>query len=143
MQQQIEAVQRMQDYIEAHLSERLTIAAIARASLFSPWYARRLFVEMTGVTPADYIRKLRLRKAALRLRDGRKSEKILDVALDLGFGSVDGCQRAFKREFGCNPKEYALSPIPIWLFTPYFIMDEERKKRKMSNYIIEGGRRVE
>lgn len=83
-----------------------------------------------GMTPAVYIRRLKLSKSALRLRDEKIS--VLDVAMDMGFGSVDGYQRAFRREFGCNPKEYALSPIPIWLFTPYFIMDEERKKRKMS-----------
>lgn len=109
MQEQIEAVQRMQDYIEEHLCEKISFANIAKASLFSPWYARRLFIEYTGLTPADYIRKLRLQKSVLRLRDSKT--KILDVALDLGFGSVDGYQRAFKREFGCNPKEYANSPV--------------------------------
>ena len=53
MQEQIEAVQRMQDYIENHLCEKISFADIAKASLFSPWYARRLFIEHTGLTPAD------------------------------------------------------------------------------------------
>lgn len=132
MQQQIEAVQRMQDYIEEHLSEKISFADIAKASLFSPWYARRLFIEYTGITPADYIRKLRLRNSVLQLRD--RKTKILDVALDLGFGSVDGYQRAFKREFGCNPKEYTSSPVPLQLFTPYGIKFRytERKEMNMS-----------
>jgi len=52
--------------------------------------------------------------------------------MDMGFGSVDGYQRAFRREFGCNPREYAASPVPIWLFTPYFVTDTERKVREMS-----------
>nr|MCR5426381.1 AraC family transcriptional regulator [Lachnospiraceae bacterium] len=43
-----------------------------------------------------------------------------------------GYQRAFRREFGCNPKEYALSPVPIWLFTPYLIEVEERRGNDMS-----------
>ncbi|MGN1334315.1 MAG: AraC family transcriptional regulator [Anaerovoracaceae bacterium] len=55
MQEQIEAVQRMQEYIEKHLCEKISFAEVAKASLFSPWYARRLFLEYTGVTPADYI----------------------------------------------------------------------------------------
>ncbi len=132
MQQQIEAVQRMQDYIEQHLSEKISFADIAKASLFSPWYARRLFMEYTGITPADYIRKLRLRNSVLQLRDSKT--KILDVALELGFGSVDGYQRAFKREFGCNPKEYTSSPVPLQLFTPYGIKFRyiERKQMNMS-----------
>ena len=124
------AVRVMQDYITEHISEEITIDDLARCSSFSPWYVRKLFVKHLGMTPAVYIRRLKLAKSALRLRDEIIS--VLDVAMDMGFGSVDGYQRAFRREFGCNPKEYALSPIPIWLFTPYFIMDEERKKRKMS-----------
>lgn len=124
------AVRVMQDYITEHISEEITIDDLARCSSFSPGYARKLFLKHLGMTPAVYIRRLKLSKSALRLRDEKIS--VLDVAMDMGFGSVDGYQRAFRREFGCNPKEYALSPIPIWLFTPYFIMDDERKKRKMS-----------
>ena len=124
------AVRVMQDYITEHISEEITIDDLARCSSFSPWYARKLFVKHLGMTPAVYIRRLKLSKTALRLRDEKLT--VLDVAMEMGFGSVDGYQRAFRRQFGCNPKEYALSPVPIWLFTPYFIMDEERKKRKMS-----------
>ena len=122
------AVRVMQDYITEHISEEITIDDLARCSSFSPWYARKLFLKHLGMTPAVYIRRLKLSKSALRLRDEIIS--VLDVAMDMGFGSVDGYQRAFRREFGCNPKEYALSPVPIWLFSPYFIIDEERKMRK-------------
>lgn len=41
------------------------------------------------------------------------------IAFEFGFGSVDGYQRAFYREFGCNPREYASHPVPLYLFTPY------------------------
>lgn len=117
MQDQIEAVQRMQEYIEKHLRENISFADVAKVSLFSPWYARRLFLEYTGVTPSDYIRKLRLKQSALKLRD--ENVNVLEVALDSGFGSVDGYQRAFRKEFGCNPSAYASNPIPLHLFTPY------------------------
>ena len=125
------AVRAMQDYISEHIAEDITPADLAKASNFSPWYARKLFVKHLGMAPAVYIRRLKLSKSALRLRDEKIS--VLDIAMDMGFGSVDGYQRAFRREFGCNPKEYALSPVPIWLFTPYFITDEERKVSDMSD----------
>lgn len=130
--EKVKAVQRMQDYIEVHLCEELSFEEIAKVSLFSPRHARRLFLELTGVTPADYIRKLRLKKSALKLRD--ENVKILDIALDMGFGSTDGYQRAFRREFGCNPKEYAKNPIPIPLFTAYGVKFRymERKEKIMS-----------
>ncbi len=115
--EQVEAVQRMQDYIAAHLTENVTLAALAEAAGYSPWYAHRLFLRRTGLTPADYIRRLRLSESALRLRDNRP--RIADAAFEAGFGSVDGYQRAFLREFGRNPREYAASPSPIALFKPY------------------------
>ena len=131
MQEQIEAVQRMQEYIEKHLCENISFADVAKASLFSPWHARRLFLEFTGVTPSEYIRKLRLKQSALKLRD--EAVNILDVALDSGFGSVDGYQRAFRKEFGCNPSAYAADPIPLRLFTPYGVKFRymERKEPTM------------
>lgn len=117
MTEQILAVQRMQDYIETHLDEKIGLQELAGASMFSPWYSYRLFQEHTGLTPAGYIRRLRLAKAALRI----KSEHIrmIDAAFDLGFGSVDGFTRAFAREFGMCPGEYASNPVPIALFVPY------------------------
>lgn len=117
MQEQIEAVQRMQDYIETHILEQISLTDLANASFFSPWYSRRLFLQHVGITPADYIRKIRLSKSALSLRDNPC--KIAEVAFEMGFGSVDGYQRAFFREFGCNPSEYASDPVPVYLFTPY------------------------
>ena len=117
MKEQIEAVQRMQDHIAAHLEEEITLAALAEASLFSPWHAHRLFVELTGLTPAGYVRKMRLSQSALRLKN--QGCRVIDAAMDMGFGSVDGYTRAFRREFGVNPGEYAKNPLPIGLFTPY------------------------
>lgn len=119
MREQIDAVQRMQDYINAHLKETITLGDLAGVSLFSPWYSYRLFRQWTNLTPADYIRRLRLSTSALKLRDNPC--KILDIALDFGFGSADGYQRAFLREFGCNPRDYAKNPVPLYLFTPYGI----------------------
>ena len=131
MEEQRKAVRAMQDYISEHIAEDITPADLAKASNFSPWYARKLFVKHLGMAPAVYIRRLKLSKSALRLRDEKIS--VLDIAMDMGFGSVDGYQRAFRREFGCNPKEYALSPVPIWLFTPSLIQNEERKVSDMSD----------
>lgn len=117
MKEQMEAVQRMQDYIGAHLNENITLGELARVSCYSPWYSHRLFVQWTNLTPAGYIRRLRLSQSALKLRDG--GGKVAEIAFEVGFSSVDGYQRAFFREFGCNPRQYADSPFPITLFRPY------------------------
>ena len=126
MKEQVEAVQRMQDYIQEHLKETVTLADLSRVSLFSPWHSYRLFRQWTNQTPADYIRRLRLSESALKLRD--EQCRIADVAFEYGFGSVDGYQRAFFREFGCNPREYAGNPVPLYLFTPYGVKYREIRK---------------
>ncbi len=126
MKEQILAVQRMQDYIEEQLDTEITMAELAKASLFSPWHSYRLFREYTGLTPADYIRRLRLAKSALRLKN--EGCRVIDAAFSLGFGSADGYTRAFYREFGCKPGEYAKKPVPIPLFIPYGVKFREIRK---------------
>ena len=48
MEEQRKAVQRMQDYIENHLDETITLADLAKVSLFSPWHSYRLFKMYTS-----------------------------------------------------------------------------------------------
>ena len=98
------AVQRMQDYIEANLKEPISLRGLADAAGYSPFHAARLFKERTGKTPFEYIRALRLSRAALILRDG--SDTVLTVALEFVFSSHAGFTRAFTRQFGLPPSEY-------------------------------------
>ena len=126
MKEQTMAVQRMQEYIEAHLTEEITLNDLAEASLYSPWYSYRLFQAYLGMSPAEYIRRLRLTKSAMKLKT--EDIKVIDVAAEMGFASVDGFQRAFYREFGCNPKEYANTKIPLPLFVPYDVKFRELRK---------------
>ena len=139
MEEHIEAVQRMQEYIEENLSNEITMAQLAEVSLYSPWYSYRLFVQHLDMTPAVYIRRLRLSKSALKLRD--ENVRITDVAYESGFESVDGYQRAFYREFGRNPYEYSVSPSPIYLFTPYKVLNvrirKESEMKEVKNVFVQ------
>ena len=128
MDAHIEAVQRMQNYITNNLDQNISMADLAKAAGYSPWYSYRLFHSLLCMTPAVYIRRLRLSKSAQRLRD--EKVKIIDVAYDSGFESVDGYQRAFYKAFGCNPYEYSVDPIPIYLFKPYGVKYSKRKDSK-------------
>jgi len=126
VKEHILAVQQMQDYIQEHVNEDITLADLATVSLFSPWYSYRLFKKYTDLTPAEYIRKIRLSMSTKALKSDEN--RVIDVAYSLGFKSVDGYQRAFYREFGCNPGEYANHPVPIQLFIPYGVKFKETKK---------------
>lgn len=120
----VEAVQRMQDYMEEHLLVPITMKQLARAAGYSPWHAARIFREELGKSPFEYLRALRLSRAALKLRD--EPVRVLDVALEFVFDSHEGFTRAFSRTFGVTPSRYKAHPQPIGLFMPHGIADYYR-----------------
>jgi methylphosphotriester-DNA--protein-cysteine methyltransferase len=62
------------------------------------------FGGLTSTTPHQYLLRLRLRRAAIRLK--REPTRILDIALDCGFGDVSNFNHAFRAEFGVSPRVY-------------------------------------
>ena len=90
--------------IERHPDASLSLQSLARGAGLSPYHFLRTFERLTGVTPHQYVRRARLRDAALRLTDS--PAKIVDVALDSGFGDVSNFNRAFRAEFGVSPSRW-------------------------------------
>ncbi len=87
--------------IERHGDGGLTVGRLAQEAGLSPYHFLRIFEQLTGLTPHRYILRVRLRQAAMRLATERG--RILDIALDCGFGDVSNFNRAFRAEFGINP----------------------------------------
>lgn len=141
MHEQLLAVQAMQDYIAAHPADSITLGDLAGISHYSPWHAYRLFRLYTGVTPSDYIRRVRLSQSAMRIK--RSGARLIDAAYDAGFDSLDGYIRAFHREFGCTPGDYARHPTPIALFIPYDVkyrlprVKEDDNMNQLQNVFIQ------
>jgi AraC family transcriptional regulator len=119
--EKLKAAQRMQDYIEAHLTEPITLSALAKSARYSPWYAARIFRECVGKTPFEYIRLRRLSAAVARLETS--STRVVDVAFDFVFDSHDGFTRAFSRHFGMTPTEFRRLRPKLELFMPRRMRD--------------------
>lgn len=98
-------VTRIVRAIDRYPDAALTLGRMAREAGLSPYHFLRTFERVTGITPHQYLRRARLRNAALRLTIGR--DTILDVALACGFGDVSNFNRAFRAEFGVAPRAYA------------------------------------
>lgn len=130
----IDAVERMQSYIESHLKGNITLHQLADAAGYSPWHAAKIFKELTGKSPFEYIRLLRLSRAAVRLRE--EDVKIVDVAFDFVFDSHEGFTRAFSKQFGLTPQNYIRYKTPVRLFLPEPIREKylalERGEFKMT-----------
>jgi AraC family transcriptional regulator len=90
--------------IDRHPDAALTLGNLARAAGLSPYHFLRTFERLTGVTPHQYVLRARLREAGVRLAG--EADKVLDIALDCGFGDVSNFNRAFRREFGVSPRIY-------------------------------------
>lgn len=99
-------VTRIVRRIERDPDARLALGSLAREARLSPYHFLRTFEHLTGVTPHQYILRVRLREAAMRL--AAEPARILDIALDCGFGDVSNFNRAFRVEFGVSPRVYRL-----------------------------------
>lgn len=93
----IECLQKTIDYIEERLKEPLSIEECAQYAGFSKFHFHRLFGIHLDVTLMEYVRRRRLGYAMLEVMQGKR---ILDIALDYGYGSERAFSRAFLQEFG-------------------------------------------
>ncbi|MFH1420088.1 MAG: AraC family transcriptional regulator [Planctomycetota bacterium] len=124
----IKAAERMQEHIESHLGDKITMASLARAAHYSQWHAARLFKEVTGKTPFEYIRLRRLSAAAARLQ--ATPCKIIDVAFDFVFDSHEGFTRAFARQFGMPPAHFRRTGATLELFLPPQLRDWYTRRQR-------------
>jgi len=100
----VRSVAKAVRHVEREADGRATLAGLAQAAGVSPYHFLRIFEQLTGVTPHQYVRRLRLREAALRL--ATETSKVVDIALESGFGDVSNFNRSFRAEFGVNPRAY-------------------------------------
>lgn len=91
------------DYIEAHITERLDYADIARQACCSSYHFQRVFGIAFGISLGGYIRARRLTLAGNELVFG--GEKVIDVALKYGYETPESFMRAFRRFNGVTPSE--------------------------------------
>lgn len=75
----------------------------ARVHLGVRHFSRR-FKQSFGLTPADYVERLKLDEARKRLT--MKKHNIKPVAASVGYASADAFGRAFERRFGIRPSQY-------------------------------------
>lgn len=86
-----------------------SLDALAAQAGVSKYHFLRCFRRITGSTPYDYLLSLRLRRAAVRLREGRES--IAVIAFEAGFGDLSTFNARFKEVFGKTPKKWG-EPSP-------------------------------
>ena len=95
---------RVLEYVGEHCHEPITQPAVATTAGMSTSRFRVFFKETTGWGFADYLRDLRLDRAARLLRES--GESVAAVAYQTGFSDQSHLQRLFKRKHGISPLAY-------------------------------------
>jgi AraC-like DNA-binding protein len=84
--------------------EAIDLERVAGAAELSPFHFLRVFADVLGVTPHQYLVRSRLGRAARLLAEDARA--ITDVALDVGFGDVSNFVRSFRRAAGVSPRAF-------------------------------------
>jgi AraC family transcriptional regulator len=104
------AVQATIEHIAQHLDDALELQALARVACLSPFHFHRVFRGMVGETPLELARRLRLERAAWRLRD--KERAITEIAFDAGYETHEAFTRAFRVSYSTSPSGFRLRKYP-------------------------------
>ena len=92
------------DYIETHAAKRPAVAELAARAGMETSYFSVLFRELTGLPPAAYVRRRRLKTAQFLLLNSERT--LQEIAAQTGFCDAFHFSRVFKREFGLPPSTF-------------------------------------
>lgn len=92
------------DYILLHVRDRISIAGLAARAGYTEYYFSHKFQKETGLTVAEYVRKVKMEEAERLLTSSSLS--IQEIADELSLGSRSSFFTAFRNMYGLSPSEY-------------------------------------
>ena len=98
-----DVLQRLRDYIMAHLDEPIGVATLASIAGRSEFHFTRVFTRSVGMTPHRYVVHHRLRRAVELLRNGRSG--LAEIAASTGFADQSHLSRWVRRVHGVSPTQ--------------------------------------
>jgi transcriptional regulator GlxA family with amidase domain len=98
------ALQEVQRWVAASPATDHSVASLAKRMELSPRHFARLFRSEVGITPAAWVKAVRVTAARRLLEDGQHTPK--QVAALCGFADADTLRRAFARQVGVTPADY-------------------------------------
>jgi AraC family transcriptional regulator len=98
-----QVLDRLRDYVVAHMDERIEAGALAKIAGRSPFHFTRVFARSVGMTPYRYVVHLRLKRALELMRDGRHG--LAEIAAVTGFADQSHLSRWVRRVHGVSPTE--------------------------------------
>jgi AraC family transcriptional regulator len=93
-------------HVQRHLDADLSLEELASVASFSPFHFHRIFRGLVGESVKEHVRRLRLERAAHRLR--HTGQTVSEIALDAGYQSPEAFTRAFRKTFRRAPSEFRI-----------------------------------
>ncbi len=95
---------KLLSYIEQHFDEKLTLEEMAKKCSYNKSYFSRLFKEYTGLPFTAYLKNVRIRRAALMIKE---SDKLIEeIITDCGYTDKTKFFKHFKATYGMSPLQY-------------------------------------
>lgn len=110
---QFEAVQRVVQVMRAEIDYPFTLGIIAEIANYSPFHFARLFREVVGIPPGEYMAAIRFEKAKELIL--RTDLSVTDICFEVGFSSLGTFSSRFKHLVGASPAELRRMPELISL----------------------------
>ena len=98
-------IHKVQDYIEQHIGQPMSIEELSNAAGFSKYHFSRIFQSILHEPLAHYVNRIRMENSLFLLAH-RVDKNITDIAYELGFTESAVFSRAFKNYYGISPREY-------------------------------------
>ena len=102
-----EIIRRAQQFISAHVRQKLSVPLVARHVDVCPSYLTALFHKHLQIAPGEYIRRIKLQESKQMIRENAMN--FTEIAAALQYSTVHHFSRQFKEKFGITPSEYAKS----------------------------------
>ena len=107
VQNENEIIRQAQQYVAAHIREKLSVPMVAGQVGVSASYLTVLFHKNLQISPGEYIRRIKLQESKQMIRENNLN--FTQIASALQYSTVHHFSRQFKEKFGITPTEYAKS----------------------------------
>jgi AraC family transcriptional regulator len=128
-------VKRVMMHISRNLDGELRLRQLAEEACYSPFHFIRVFENLMGETPQQYIIRKRMERAGLDLLEGE--QRIINTALDVGYETHNSFCKVFKNFYGMSPARFRDGVSIKWFSRANrFYHPVNRGDRRLTQYLI-------